>query len=132
MISHSRGVRCGNVLLLPHTKHSGKNGHAESGLRAGAQLPSVIYADAERSAANGFTLGPTEMLKWKSRLAPLYLLRCGCFAEAVSHSPGNEDREEQRERLARVAGYGAGEFEYLLLIPPDSKRPLWNLQVRRV
>ena len=47
-------------------------GQAESGLRAGAQLSFGIYADADRNVANGFILSPTEMLKWESRLAPLF------------------------------------------------------------
>ena len=58
----------------PLTKHSGKYGQAESesGLRAGAQLSSGIYADADRNVANGFILSPTAMLKWESRLAALF------------------------------------------------------------
>jgi hypothetical protein len=69
---------------------------AESGLRAGAQLSSGIYADADRSAANGFILGPTEMLKWKSRLAPLFYYAA---VAVLKQSPMLKKRRTQRNSV---------------------------------
>jgi len=77
---------------------------ADSGLRSGAQLSSGIYGDADRSAANGFILSPTEMLKWKSRLAPLFFYAAVAVLKQSPMLKKKEDPEEQRERLAGVVG----------------------------
>jgi len=51
-----------------------------------------------------------------------FLLRYGCCAEAVIHAQEKQDREEQREGLARVVGRSRClESHYLVLIPPESK-----------
>ena len=69
---------------------------ADSGLRPGAQLSSGIYGDADRSAANGFILGPTEMLKWKSRLAPLFFYAA---VAVLKQSPMLKKRRTQRNSV---------------------------------
>ena len=91
-------------MLLPLTKHSGKYRQAESGLRAGAQLSSGIYADADRNVANGFILRPNRDAQMGIPARASFLLRYGCCAEAVTHAQEKEEPEEQRERLARVVG----------------------------
>jgi hypothetical protein len=69
---------------------------ADSGLRAGAQLSSGICGDAGRSATNGFILGATEMLKWKSRLAPLFYYAA---AAVLKQSPMLKKRRTQRNSV---------------------------------
>ena len=51
-----------------------------------------------------------------------FLLGYGCCAEAVIHAQEKQDREEQRERLARVVGRSRClESHYLVLIPLSPK-----------
>ena len=83
--------------------------------------------------ANGFILSPTEMLKWESRLAPLFFY---ATVAVLKQSPMLEksrtQRNSVRDSLELYGDHGAVQSHYLVLIPPESKRQLWSLQVRRV
>jgi hypothetical protein len=73
------------------------------------------------------------MLKWESRLAPLFFY---ATVAVLKQSPMLRKRRSQRnsvrDSLELKADHGAVESHYLVLIPSESKRQLWNLQVRRV
>jgi hypothetical protein len=55
-----------------------------------------IYADADRNVANGFILSSTEMLKWESRLAPLFFY---ATVAVLKQSPMLKKRRTERNSV---------------------------------
>jgi hypothetical protein len=71
------------------------------------------------------------MLKWESRLAPLFFYATVAVLKlAPMRKKSRTQRNIVRDSLELYGDHGAVKSQDLVLISPESKRQLWNLQVQ--